>query len=220
MKSQFFSCLLLLSSISVFSQPAMQKQFRNEFKQMAYVSSGSFNMKNATAGGETANVILSAFYVSQEVTNKEYREFIADIKLHPTKKLVKKIYPDSTLIINYSEIEKDILDSAKFPYQDYFSNKKYDNFPVTGVSTKHADYYTLWKSVKEWEFYKHSVKPVSRHKGASMPLRIPSEAQMAYVKYKSLQPLSKERKELNIAGKENVKGFYMVKQEPQVLKVM
>jgi len=111
------------------------------------------------------------FYISHEITNKEYREFTAWLKNNPDETILQ-INDTSTIIkaaktgetreivfhlpkqIAASEIINECMVS-KNPYKpgneykNYFFDERFDNYPVVGVSRKMAEYYCLWRTKSE-----------------------------------------------------------------------
>jgi formylglycine-generating enzyme required for sulfatase activity len=76
--------------------------------------------------------------------------------------------------VKYSEIVKDIIDTTKLPYSDYFTNKKYNNYPVVGISQNQAAYYCMWKTMLELTKLKKDSN-LTIH-----DYRLPSDAEWAY----------------------------------------
>jgi beta-lactamase regulating signal transducer with metallopeptidase domain/formylglycine-generating enzyme required for sulfatase activity len=111
------------------------------------------------------------FYLSHEITNKEYREFTDWMKINPNESIYL-INDTSTFVknpktgktremifhlpkrIDVSEIMNEFIVS-KAPYspdsnhQNYFTDERYDDYPVLGVSRRMAEYYCSWKIKSE-----------------------------------------------------------------------
>jgi formylglycine-generating enzyme required for sulfatase activity len=139
-------------------------------KGMILVPAGSFQMKN---NGKLANVQVEAFWMSNEVTNAEYREFVGWAKKNPDGKLYQVKYSSTTVSdpargtmrdttirkiipIEVSTIIPEIIDASSLEtidkqYKNYFTDPKYDDYPVIGVSYKLAEYYCIWKTTIENE---------------------------------------------------------------------
>ena len=115
--------------------------------------------------GESKNISISldAFFISNEITNKEYREFTDWVKNHPddtftkTKEVIftKHKEPGKTRVwkipvfVKLSDILPTLIDSdamykADKRFKNYFTDKKYDDFPVVGVSKNAAEFYCQW----------------------------------------------------------------------------
>lgn len=150
--------LLLFICISVLSF----SQENNPLDRMSYCPKGSFPV---LIKDSSKTISISSFYISNEITNKEFREFYEDVKLNPDSFFIKyKVKPrkDSvsqkvfykidTLFTKYSEalptlINFDVI--ATVPQKEnYFFNPIYDNYPVVGISFISANYYCLWLSKK------------------------------------------------------------------------
>ena len=111
------------------------------------------------------------FYLSHEITNKEYREFTDWMKKNPNESIYL-INDTSTFVknpktgktremifhlpkrVNVSEIMNEFIVS-KAPYspdsnhQNYFADERYNDYPVLGVSKRMAEYYCAWKTKME-----------------------------------------------------------------------
>jgi formylglycine-generating enzyme len=108
--------------------------------------------------------------------------------------------------LKYSEIVSDIIDVTKLPCNDYFTNKKYDNYPIVSISQRHATFYCMWKTQMENARLEKLGKPLVH------VYRLPSEAEWVYVASK---PLSKkaevnDKNAINpsISGNPNECGLY------------
>jgi len=134
---------------------------------MDFIPQGSFTFKNDT-GEQT--ITVPSFWMSNEITNKEYRDFINYATSHPLDTLKwnnwetvngLRILSGENIVIYaeiMNEIDVDILvlageyksDTVMFnKYKNYFYDKEFDKFPVVGVSYTGAFYYCLWKTTKE-----------------------------------------------------------------------
>lgn len=156
---------------------------------MEFVPAGSFQMKmTSSSEPKMVTVSVEAFWMSNEITNSEYREYVDYVIQHPNDKIcwvdyanaakdkgIPKTKEEYIICVKYSEIVGDIIDSTKFLYKDYFSNKKYDGFPVVGISHKHATYYCIWKTQMENDELTKAGKP------AIHDYRLPLEAEWEYV---------------------------------------
>lgn len=134
---------------------------------------------------------VSSFYISNEITNKEYREFYNDIKSNPNEKLYsvdlkkEKIDCDTDnkgkiniIEHKYSDIFpmlfKKIREDTIFNSNDYFFNEKFDDFPVVGVPLDAAKFYCIWRTNKEREIIK------KENKQDIYDYRIPTESEWEY----------------------------------------
>lgn len=202
MKNSITTIVCLTFMISLFSQA---KYIDPEPKGMVFVPKGSFKMKTTNnSETEVFNMNVSAFWMSNEITNSEFREFISWAKDNPDKKLYQTKYhlevvsdlkkgttKDTVIIdliaINVSTFNFDMIDSLSLEktnkdYKDYFTNMKYDDYPVVGVSFRMAQYFCLWKTMLENEQRKEKgLREVQ-------PYRIPQESEWEYV---AQQPITK-----------------------------
>lgn len=152
MKTKTLLLFICISTLS-FSQE------NSPFERMSYCPKGSLQVlkKDST----TTTISISPFYISNEITNKEFREFYDDIKLNPDSfftnyrtKLIgqKENWKQDTLIYKYSEILPTLIDFnvvATIPQKEnYFFNPKYDNYPVLGISFISANFYCSWLNRK------------------------------------------------------------------------
>ena len=110
--------------------------------------------------------IVEPFYLSAtEVTNSDWREFYLDKVSELGQDIAKRrFYPDTSLWLN------------EFPYtenvgmaKNYFSNPKFNDCPVVGVTWDQANAYCVWKTKK--------IKELLEKKGvkSSIKFRLPTE---------------------------------------------
>jgi len=109
------------------------------------------------------NISLDAFYISNEITNKEYREFTEWAKNNPDeilskpKEIIVKKNPEpgKTKVwtipywVKMSDLLPTLIDSNAMykidkRFKDYFTDEKYNDYPVVGVSKSAAEYYCVW----------------------------------------------------------------------------
>jgi formylglycine-generating enzyme len=137
-----------------------------------FVHAGSFqdtSFKNNDTIIQT--ITVAPFWMSNEITNKEFREFTTYIKTNPKDSLCfidwTKAYKENidetkidkakyTKCMRNKDIAKNIIDTTaifkdKPEFEDYFNNKKYDTYPVVGVSIKGATFFCIWKTKTEIE---------------------------------------------------------------------
>jgi formylglycine-generating enzyme required for sulfatase activity len=192
--------LFFIISLNAQTQPSVSKP-----AGMVFVPQGSFQMK-ITRNSETkvTNVSVDAFWMSNEITNAEFKEFVDWTKNNPNETLYqvkysmevftdpKKGITKDTLIrkINPIEVSKFAseiidplcLDKANKSFKDYFSDKKYNDYPVVGVSFTMAEYFCLWKT----KLVNDQMKEKGMHSVHSY--RIPLETEWEYV---AQQPILK-----------------------------
>jgi formylglycine-generating enzyme required for sulfatase activity len=177
-----FTFVICFLSFFIFQNKAFaqSKDFVKRNKNLVFVPMGTLEYDR---GEEIEKISLQAFYMSQEVSNKEYKEFVNDLKNNPT---------DSLVVINYNSdggfgkktyfyqnILASVIDTSFWEnhaeYKNYFWDKKYENFPVLGVSFENAQLYCVWKTKKENEYLK------SKKKSYINDFRLPREEEIDYV---------------------------------------
>lgn len=88
-------------------------------------------------------VSVQAFFMSKtEVTNKQYREFLADLKANGDMDSYKKALPDTTKWQMNENCHNQPM------VENYFSHPAYDNYPVVNVSREGAELYCKWLTKK------------------------------------------------------------------------
>ncbi|MDD3740759.1 MAG: SUMF1/EgtB/PvdO family nonheme iron enzyme, partial [Bacteroidales bacterium] len=110
--------------------------------------------------------------------------------------------------IKYSEIFDNLIDISVWKdnpeFENYFTDKAFDNYPVTGVNYTSAMYYCWWRSKKENE--------KNKNKEYLVVYRLALEIEWAYVAYSgtgnNIQGLSPIRPQKVKSGKPNLFGLY------------
>lgn len=131
MKYLFLSLPLL-----AFILPNQQsKPSKNPLEAYAFVPSG-----NVWLDGKEYSV--QSFYISKgEVTNKQYKTFLAELKAANQLEKYKIALPDTTKWV-----------SGNFNYPEfknlYFNNPGFDNYPVVNISYEAAKLYCEWLTEK------------------------------------------------------------------------
>ena len=128
-------------------------------------------ISDKSIGSETSKKIhlsIESFYCSNEITNKEFREFTDWVKNNPDKMLgirrersIKVKDPETGIIREYtytfpkiiwmSDLLPKLIDSSALfrldkRFKNYFTDKKYDDYPVVGVSRNVAEFFCDWKT--------------------------------------------------------------------------
>jgi formylglycine-generating enzyme required for sulfatase activity len=205
MKKLFASIMSLICIIGSYSQT---KTFDSNPKGMEFVPQGSFEMKTIlNSETKVTKVSVDAFWMSNEITNAEYREFVEWVNNNPDNKLYQNKYSvevvtdpkkgstrDTVIAklipIEVSTFKSDIIDPSslekvKKDYKNYFTDIKYSDYPVIGVSFKMATYFCLWKTMMENEQMKEKGLPNVQS------YRLPLETEWEYV---AQLPITKEDK--------------------------
>lgn len=209
--------ILVLITFQCFSQSSnTKKRFVPTPKGMSFVPMGSFITGNDTL---KKTVSVDAFWISNEITNKEYREFISDLKNNPKDSLViidynkmketSNIDEEKTYFI-YKEILTHAIDQTVWQndakYKNYFTDKKYDDYPVVGVSYQGAVLYCAWKTKEENELRKN------KGLGFIQDYRLPCKFEWEYAALGSMKEPQAIEKDNEInkskSGKKNNYGLY------------
>lgn len=135
---------------------------------MVFIPQGSFVMKRSN--GETKverKITVDPFWMKEtEVTVKEYFEFLRSIRGEVSPEEYQLLLPDFN----------------KAPYKNYFTSKKYYNYPVVGVSYKQANLFCYWKTEDENKKIGREGKPAHHN------YRLPIEAEWIYASLGGMQP--------------------------------
>jgi len=175
MKTTILLTLGLMISISSFSQ---------KNKDFTFIPRGSVSVQDA----ETPKTIsVDNFWLSNEITNKEFRQFYNQIKNSPNESFewidITSIKNDGTskakiIKVAYSEIINKLMDESAwksvFGEGEYFTNPKYDNYPVVGVTWEGARYYCIWRTNEE------NKKMKGQNKAIQVDYRLPTEFEWEY----------------------------------------
>lgn len=86
---------------------------------------------------EGPDTLFPAFEISSQILFKEYKEFLNEIKRDSSKEYYKKHIPDSTICLYRRD------------YEEYLTNKAFNNSPVAGISWEAAINYCAWKTLKD-----------------------------------------------------------------------
>jgi hypothetical protein len=144
------------------------KLWEPEPNGMCFIPAGSFVLKR-TDGITTKEfqVTIDAFWMNQaEVSVKQYFEYLTSVKKDSSDKAYSSALPN--------------IDKA--PFKDYFSNRKYADFPVVGVSLIQAMDYCKWLTRTENQKLKSKGKPPVQN------FRIPSEVEWVYASFGGKNP--------------------------------
>jgi formylglycine-generating enzyme required for sulfatase activity len=171
-KHLFFLLLILQACKEKIPQPPNMISV----PQFEFISKSSIN-----DSARNINISLDAFYISNEITNKEYREFTDWAKNHPEEILVKpkeiiikkNPEPGKTRVwtipdlITMKDLLPKLIDSNAMnkldrKFKNYFTDEKYNDYPVVGVSRNAAEYYCDWLIRLEQEIF-------VLHKGQTTP---------------------------------------------------
>ena len=188
----------ILGLLFMFSLNAQNKTIDSKPKGMEFIPTGSVKMKMAWAPEpKMVTFTVDAYWMSNEITNAEFREFVDWANKNPDKylyqiKFLREVVTDpknsvtkDTMILkkipikvstfNSNMIDPLCLEKENKDYKGYFTDKKFDDYPIVGVSFKLAEYFCIWKTMLENE----------RRKELGLPnihaYRIPLEQEWEYV---------------------------------------
>lgn len=130
-KSYLIIAVCLTTVLFAFTTKTKKEKFKDLY---SFVPSGACSYYP----NDTNMYSVYAFYMSTgEVTNKQYRTFLNDLKAKGNNKSYKIAVPDTTLW------------SSKNSYMEpfvnlYFSHPAYDNYPVVNITKQGAEMYCDW----------------------------------------------------------------------------
>lgn len=164
MKKNILVTIGLLIYLSSFSQNL--KNNAQEPKGMILISGGTYTLE--IEPGRIRDVKVDDFWISNEISNKEFRKFYEDISNNPydtitwvdfskmeTDKRTSDNKTNKPIVVKeaYRDISQKIIDisvSKSIPNKEnYFTDSKYDNYPVIGVTWQGARYYCIWRTNEE-----------------------------------------------------------------------
>lgn len=157
---------------------------------------------------QKVQISLESFYISNEITNKEYREFTDWVKNNPDQMLArtKEIKGSKNefgktrvwtipVLVGMDELLPKVIDSSALykldkRYKNYFTDEKYDDYPVVGVSRNNTEYFCFWKTSFEWvtKTVGHGESKVYITRTPDTEFRLPMEIEWEYV---AKQPLKR-----------------------------
>ncbi len=134
---------------------ALAKHDKNAY---IYIPSGTFDYNGK-------QVSVQAFYMGVgEVTNFEYRTFLFDLLIQGRKDEFLKAKPDQSKWNTYP------MYNLKYFQDNYFSDKKYNDYCVVNISREGAELYCKWLS-QEVRKYVGDEKE-SAYNDVRLPLRV------------------------------------------------
>lgn len=161
MKTNALLILTLILSLSSFSQDLTNS--KHDSFEMKLIPGRTYIME--VEPGITRDVAVDDFYMSNEISNKEFRKFYEEISNNPNDTITwvdfsnvqyNKRTSDNKMINPvlvkeaYKDINNKIIDlsvSNSIPHKEnYFTDSKYDDYPVVGVTYYGAMYYCIWRS--------------------------------------------------------------------------
>lgn len=159
MKFSILACTILCTTILVSFTSEKKPSSKRAMKVLNgfcnYVPSG-----NAVIDNDTTSV--QAFYMSQEITNFQYQEFLDDLKKNGETEKLKIAYYDSIAWNTAFEWDNN-------GYKDYYhSHPAYRDYPVVNITKEGAELYCAWLTEKYEEMSGGELK---------LKFRIPSRSE-------------------------------------------
>lgn len=197
-------CLFLFWGVLLFGQGKAPKN-------MVLIPKGTYKTQSADS---SQMLTIAAFWMSNEITNKDFRKFVSWLEKHPNDSLTlvnwqqykqsKNLRNSSQSYSNAQVLEK--LSCKTFtPYGNFFTDickkqlRQFAKYPVVDVSFSDANFYCAWKTQMDQQ---KSKTPV-------MAYRLPYETEWEYAISNGL----KEHKQPNsllpvMSGKPNNYNVY------------
>lgn len=187
----------------IFLNSSAQNEGHNNinFPEMYNVPEGTYEHLEPVDGSfQRQAITVEPFWMSNEITNKEYREYVTYLKNHPDELMFwfdvcEARYKEGTdwmahrsdyiKRFTYSEIICDAIDTtvwseepvdkSRAVFKNYFTDPAFDNFPVVGVPYRHTIFYCIWLSNMEIKL--HEDQGIKLMPG---DYRLPVEAEWEY----------------------------------------
>ncbi len=156
--------LILFAIVFFMAGCSASKTFKAP-KGFQFIPPGEYTVKNDTI---EKTITINAFWISNEITNKEFREFVTDLQLNPDsavywvdlKQAAKRQSEDGKegdyayyYKRTYSEMLENIMNSSLWANSksciNRFYDKKSDDYPIVGINYRAATDYCLWRSIKD-----------------------------------------------------------------------
>lgn len=136
---------------------------------MVYVPAGNMWQEQGNSE-EPVKTSMEAFFIfDREVTNIDYREFLADLKRNGDMEVWRDAQVDSTVWMQEG--------TGGEPWaKTYHWHPAYDEYPVVGVSKKAAEIYCKWLGQK-WAEYDKKPKALQ---GVELEYRLPTKEEWMY----------------------------------------
>jgi sulfatase modifying factor 1 len=173
----FFAIPIIIIGLVAFSNADMElanklgnngDEFELQPEGMVFIPQGSFVMKRSDGHiTKEFDVSVDPFWMKEtEVSVKEYYEYLESVK------------KDTTLDVYNTAIP----DFSKAPYENYFTSKKYQDYPIVGITLPQAKKFCNWKTNTE------NKKLLSQGKQPIHNYRIPLEAEWIYASFGGMNP--------------------------------
>jgi formylglycine-generating enzyme required for sulfatase activity len=213
MKTTFSIFIGVIISFACYSQNP--NSIDSKPKGMEFVPRGSFSV---IEGSTPKTISIDAIWMSNEISNKEFREFFEQIKRTPKDTICRFDFSKMSsgknlkpIIIKHSHLEiiNRLMSESAWKTirgkENYFTDPKYDNYPVVGVTYEGALYYCIWRTNQENEKLKKLGSPMI------MDYRLPTEFEWEYVStFKLTEKKDNAKNELHqvLQGDKNELGLF------------
>lgn len=175
--TQKISTLIL---IIVMSTSTLLSQRETRLTNMHFIPDGEFIEDSGV------RITFKSFWISNQITNKEFREFLDFAKNNPQDELMwAEMTPpsdDKTTArhtikrVKYSELLQISLDKSNWPSENYSESSDFNNHPVIGVSKEMENYFCIWKTSTTYDNLDENDRdPVA-------PYYLPSSHQLKFAK--------------------------------------
>ncbi|MBT3300889.1 MAG: SUMF1/EgtB/PvdO family nonheme iron enzyme [Bacteroidetes bacterium] len=130
-----FAITLLFSFIVLTAQNKKSSKIPKEIEEFVLINSGIVYL-------DTNELTVNRFYIRKtEVTNGEYKEFLADLNTQGNATEFELAYPDSSKWLNSEIFNPPLADY-------YFRHPNYNSFPVVNISYEAALLFCKWLEEK------------------------------------------------------------------------
>lgn len=136
-KTAVFTLVILLLSFSYKLNPHSLFHSHSVFQSLHSIPAQTLNLDSIVGDSdENDRITIEKFEISSLVTLKEYKVYLEDIKQDSGYTYYKTQLPDTNI-------------GTKEIHAHYISTKKYEAYPVVGISWENALNYCKWKTIKE-----------------------------------------------------------------------
>ncbi len=137
MKTSLILLVLFMFCGAVFQLSSQTHYYIIPYQRFELKDSPQFDwFYNTYAQKRTEIIETPTFQISHQITVKEYRQFLQDMKNQVCDSMYQKLLPDSAFF-------------KKGTYQKYIYSDEYDKYPIVAVTWESAIRFCKWKTVTE-----------------------------------------------------------------------